>query len=93
MHRDQLSGRIAGLADAIPDQLGLFVKMLGDAQDRFPQGLPDTELQRVFALHRAALSGQQPDQAHFAADRPAVGIQKIAESGRPRLRLVSAGRS
>lgn len=37
------------------DAFQLLVEMLAEAIRRHPQGLPDTELQRVFAAHRAAI--------------------------------------
>ena len=86
--------KAARLARAV-DPLGfaLFVRMLGDAFDRHPKGLPDTELQRVFAAHRAALDNPGLGLDQKKAGHPVGDSQKSA--GLRQLRPLSAcgGRS
>lgn len=75
------SDNIQKIRDAMsqnPNEVALFFKMLADVQARYPQGLPDKELQRLFASHQAAISGDALSLHHPRLDRQEVDSRKIA---------------
>ena len=61
-----------------PEQIALFFRMLGEAIEKHPRGLPDTALQSVFEQHRAALEGRQFAGPPTKRDRAAAGSRRNA---------------
>lgn len=65
------------------ETLELFLKLLAEAQSRYRHTrLPDTELQRVFALHQALLadpvSGRKRLRGdHLADDSQRTGVLRL----------------
>ena len=60
-----------------PWLVSLFFKMLSDAQNLHPLGLPDTVLQSVIDRHQEQINLLEPCLLVSLSDRQANGIQKI----------------
>lgn len=91
MHIDRLKTSSSGASEA--RHFAEFFKMLADALDQHPKGLPDKALQRVFDRHQAYLALKQRGQLHCEVDHLEAGSQKTFGSRQLRLRLVSESRS
>ena len=73
--------------------IDLFFKMLSDALERHPGGLPDKELLAVFDDHQAVTGFQLPAGLQRSLDRLEGDSQKTDVSHRPQLQIVSGDRS